>query len=156
MKVFETGRETCIMLGMTIGAKGHCGFPCQWKWTLVRISIKNQQKHPCHHHFELVFIEHTTNASLCSEHLMKTIPVSIRDEGILATILMPVTRPEHKMNSYEYYLKHNEEGILDYMQASLITVFSTGSRSPHKLRHNQKGREAGRKRKSQSTIMREA
>lgn len=54
---------------------------------------------------------------------MKTIPVSIRDEGILATILMPVTRPEHKMNSYEYFLKHNEEGILGYMQASLITVF---------------------------------
>lgn len=54
---------------------------------------------------------------------MKTIPVSIRDEGILATILMPVTRPEHKMNSYEYFLKDNEEGILGYMQASLITVF---------------------------------
>lgn len=63
-------------------------------------------------------------------HLMKTIPVSIRDEGILATILMPVTRPEHKMNSYEYFLKHNEEGILGYMQASLITVSTGKSLSP--------------------------
>lgn len=47
-------------------------------------------------------------------------------------------------------LKHKEERVLDYMQASLVSVFPTRSHHPH----NWKGREAGEKRKNQGIVLR--